>query len=131
MLKAWYRNSLIPRLVFIPYWITWLALLLLSLIRWMAMKRRSADRVSTICMEAGARGWELIEFKELYASACEYLDSERIHKIVINRDEDYGWVNNALASFMGRTATMFPGVRPSIFAPLITYMMRALAASSG
>ncbi|MBP7688160.1 MAG: glycosyltransferase family 1 protein [Thermoflexales bacterium] len=89
MLNAWYRNSLIPRLVYIPYWITWLALLPLSLIRWAAIKRRPADRVATICMEAGARGWELIEFKELYASACEYLGDERIHKIVINRDEDY------------------------------------------
>ncbi len=89
MLKPWYRNWFVPRLVFIPYWIMRLVLWPLGPIRWMAVRRRAADRAATICMEAGARGWELIEFKELYASACEYLGSERIHKIVINRDEDY------------------------------------------
>lgn len=89
MLTAWFRNWFIPRLVFVPYWLMWLVLGMLSPVRWATVRRRTANRASTICMEAGARGWELIEFKELYASACEYLGSERIHKIVIDRDGDY------------------------------------------
>jgi len=89
MVRSWYRNYLIPRLVFIPFWITRLALIPLGLIRLVTAGRRSADRPTKLCMEAGAKGWELIEFKELYASACEYLGRDRVHKVVINRDEDY------------------------------------------
>lgn len=35
------------------------------------------------------KGWESIEFKELYQSACEYLDNERVHKVQIKKDESY------------------------------------------
>jgi len=44
---------------------------------------------SILCIEAGARGWESIEFKELYTSACEYLGQDRVHKVIINRDINY------------------------------------------
>jgi hypothetical protein len=33
-----------------------------------------------LILSAGARGWESIEFKELYSSACEYLGSEKVYK---------------------------------------------------
>lgn len=89
MLKFWYKDWFIPRLVFIPFWITRLVLFLLIPLRWAMAPRRPVDLATGLCMEAGARGWEIIEFKELYASACEYLGSDRVHKIVINRDEDY------------------------------------------
>lgn len=47
------------------------------------------NNASVLCIEAGARGWESIEFKELYASACEYIGQDRVHKVSINRDLNY------------------------------------------
>jgi hypothetical protein len=40
-------------------------------------------------MEAGEGGWNLIEFKELYQSACEFLSAQQIEKIVIDREQSY------------------------------------------
>jgi hypothetical protein len=42
-----------------------------------------------IAIEAGEAGWELIELKELYQSACEYLSESQITKIIINRNKNY------------------------------------------
>ena len=36
--------------------------------------------MSELVISAGIRGWESIEFKELYASACEYLGDEAVFK---------------------------------------------------
>ncbi len=44
---------------------------------------------SLVAIEAGERGWDLIEYKELYASATEYLDENTVCKIVIRDSENY------------------------------------------
>jgi hypothetical protein len=44
---------------------------------------------TVLCIEAGLKGWESLEFKELYASACEYLGSDRVYKVQIRKDENY------------------------------------------
>ena len=66
-----------------------MALIPLGLICLVTARRRSIDQPTKLCMEAGTRGWELIEFKELHASACEYLGRDCVHKVVIDWDEDY------------------------------------------
>ena len=38
-----------------------------------------------MCIEAGEKGWESIEFKEMYKSACEYITSERVIKHIVNK----------------------------------------------
>ena len=35
------------------------------------------------------RGWESIEFKEMYQSACEYLGNEQVIRLVVSPDQDY------------------------------------------
>jgi hypothetical protein len=44
---------------------------------------------SFLAIEAGERGWESIEFKELYQTACEYLSVAEVHRIVITSSESY------------------------------------------
>jgi hypothetical protein len=89
MIRSWYRNHLVPRVVFIPFWIMRLVLIPLGLIRQILVRRDSDSPSTTLCIEAGVRGWDLIEYKELYESACEYLGKSHVHKIQINRDNDY------------------------------------------
>lgn len=89
MVRSWYRNYLVPRVVFIPFWIMRLVLIPLGLSRQILARRHSDNLSTTLCIEAGVRGWDLIEYKELYASACEYLGNTHVHKIQINQDENY------------------------------------------
>jgi glycosyltransferase involved in cell wall biosynthesis len=42
-----------------------------------------------LCIQAGEKGWDSIEFKELYKSAVEYIGSENVIKHVVNKDENY------------------------------------------
>ena len=44
---------------------------------------------SLVAIEAGERGWDLIEYKELYLSATEYLDGNAVCKVVICNSENY------------------------------------------
>jgi hypothetical protein len=44
---------------------------------------------TSLCIEAGKPGWNSIEFKELYSSACEFLGPDQVHKVVINKEENY------------------------------------------
>ena len=43
----------------------------------------------TLCLEAGEKGWEIIEYKELYQSAVEYLGEAQVIKFVVSPDEPY------------------------------------------
>ena len=42
-----------------------------------------------LCLEAGEKGWEIIEYKELYQSALEYMGEGNLVKFVISPDTDY------------------------------------------
>lgn len=42
-----------------------------------------------LCIEAGRSGWQLIEFEELYESACEYLAPECVAKVTITSRKTY------------------------------------------
>ncbi|MEJ7691768.1 glycosyltransferase [Daejeonella sp.] len=55
---------------------------------------------SKLCIEAGINGWDSIEFKELYQSACEFLSVNKINKIIIRPGESYlSQVRNELDKF--------------------------------
>jgi hypothetical protein len=42
-----------------------------------------------LAIEAGTRGWELIEYQELYFSACEYLGESKVEQVTIDRRTHY------------------------------------------
>ena len=42
----------------------------------------ASDDKRSIVIEAGHKGWESIEFKEMYATAADYLGEKNISKIV-------------------------------------------------
>jgi len=42
-----------------------------------------------MCIEAGKEGWELIEIKELYTTAQEFLNEYRVERIVVKKNGKY------------------------------------------
>lgn len=51
---------------------------------------RTASGVDVrLCIEAGEFGWQLIEFEELYQSACEYLGPDAVAKVAISSRKTY------------------------------------------
>jgi len=83
------NDFLLPRIVFIPFFITRLLLSTLRLVQVFLPNQKSKKSLPKLCIEAGIVGWKSIEFKELYQSACEYLDVDRVYKIEINREQAY------------------------------------------
>ena len=84
-LSAWYRGSVLPRFVFLPFLVMRLFPIPFGIFR----KGSHRADATKLCIEAGIHGWDSIEFKELYASACEYLDKENVQKIIIDKDSPY------------------------------------------
>lgn len=89
MIKNLYKNTILPRLCFIPYYVAKVMLLVLSAVYRLSGSRRKRGADSHICIEAGVKGWESIEFKELYQSACEYLPPDNVHRLIIQPDKNY------------------------------------------
>jgi len=83
------RDWLIPRVVFLPYWINRCLLFLVDAARNLTKGRSGTDTSGVLCIEAGAKGWEIIEYQELYASACEYLGPDQVHRVIIDKDKNY------------------------------------------
>jgi hypothetical protein len=80
--------GLLARLVYLPYWLSRLLLTLLEPFTFFRFCR--TRRPSTVlCLEAGIRGWEIIEYKELLASAEEFVGADRVRKIEIDRNQPY------------------------------------------
>jgi hypothetical protein len=87
--RSMWTNTLVPRVVFLPYWSARIILSLVGLVTRLKLSRNRGERATKLCIECGIRGWELLEYKELYASACEYLGEENVQKVAISGDEDY------------------------------------------
>lgn len=85
---SWFKDCILPRIVFLPFWMMRIVPLPFGLFR-QKRGKHTETLSSVLCIEAGIRGWESIEFKELYKSACEYLGSVRVHKVQIRKDESY------------------------------------------
>ncbi len=47
------------------------------------------DQNSCLAIEAGEKGWDNIEFKEMYSSAIEFFGEKRVQKIVIDKSKPY------------------------------------------
>lgn len=84
-----FKDVLLPRVVFLPYLVAKFVFLLIEIVHRLFISRPSSDTESGLCIEAGVKGWESIEFKELYRSACEYLGTENVHQLIIQPGEDY------------------------------------------
>lgn len=68
---SFYKNILLPKLFFIPYYLNFFMLKIVAL-----FSKKDNIKNPTILISAGHRGWESIEFKEIFLSANEYLDNK-------------------------------------------------------
>ena len=89
MIMNFYKRSILPRLCFVPYFIAKVILSVMSVCYWFGGSPRRGEAVSHLCIEAGVKGWESIEFKELFQSACEYLPAENVHRLIVKSDKNY------------------------------------------
>lgn len=89
MINKFYKQTILPRLCFVPYFVARIILSVISAVYWLAGSRRRNETDSNLCIEAGVRGWESIEFKELYQSACEYLPPENVHRLIVQPGQSY------------------------------------------
>ena len=87
-LKSWFKNQCIPRVVYIPFFIFKIFPIPFGVLN-KSHKKLESNSSTSLCLEAGIHGWESIEFKELYQSACEYLGGDSVDKVIINRDTCY------------------------------------------
>ena len=89
MIRKLYRYVILPRMCFVPYFFTKALLSVLALIYWVMRLSRKQRLETNLCIEAGVKGWDSIEFKELYQSACEYLPPKCVHRLVVLNDQSY------------------------------------------
>jgi hypothetical protein len=82
------NNILRYLVVFLPYRATRATLTILTLLG-LAQRKPRSNAKSRLCIAAGERGWEIIEYKELLASAREYLGEAHVHQLIVSRDKDY------------------------------------------
>mgnify|MGYP000728065090 CR=1 FL=1 len=89
-IKSLVINKILPKVVYLPWLISWLILSFLSILRSLFLKvEKSKNRNSQICIEAGHKGWESIELQELYQSAVEYLGDNNVKKLSIDHNAHY------------------------------------------
>ncbi len=84
-----FNEVILPRVVYLPYIFAKSILVGISIVHRLTENRTSSNVVSAICIEGGVRGWESIEFKELYQSACEYLQPDNVHRLEIEPNKNY------------------------------------------
>ena len=83
-----YRKHILPRLNYIPFIFTRILLEVFNLFTFYKFQKHS-KRKSLLCIESGVRGWELIEYKELFYSAIEFLGNESVEKVEIISNQNY------------------------------------------
>lgn len=87
---TWLKKTILPRVVFIPFWIVKFIFISFP-------DRKSNYDSSNVLIEAGVLGWQSIEFKEMYMSACEFLGPDKIFKLQVDKSASYtGQVKAAL-----------------------------------
>lgn len=83
------REYVLSRAAFVPYFIAKFVLSL-SVIASYKHKRNGSSVCDTVlCIEAGTKGWESIEYKEIYKSAVEYMGKKRVVKLEVISGKDY------------------------------------------
>jgi hypothetical protein len=72
----------------LPYSFSWTLLTILDVFTSHKFKRKPQSQ-SFLSIESGIKGWDLIDYKELYASAQEYLGEDKVGKVTIDRSKNY------------------------------------------
>jgi hypothetical protein len=83
------REYLLSRSAFFPYIIAKFILSLFIFEKYSYRQNGQKDRSTLLCIEAGTKGWESIEYKEIYKSAIDYVGVESIIKLEVIYDKDY------------------------------------------
>jgi hypothetical protein len=83
--------------IFIFYALTKIILLLTF------KKKETKKKQILLCIEAGEKGWESIEFKEYYQSACEYIGCEKVIKLVLMQNQNYTKEVSSIVKYKGVT----------------------------
>jgi hypothetical protein len=94
-----FYNRQFGKIIFFPWILAYVSLALLKLILFLPNIYKAGSRKdipSKIIIEAGIKGWESIEFKELQQSAIEYLSEGQVVRLEINKDNSY--IKQVLAS---------------------------------
>jgi hypothetical protein len=68
-------------------------------------KKEKKSKQTKLCIEAGEKGWESIEFKEYYQSACEYMGSEHVIKLILRQNQTY--INEVNSTVKRREVTHY------------------------
>ncbi len=99
-MKYFIKTWIIPRLVFVPFVMAKIILIFNRFRPRHWYVKKNILLPNSLCIEAGLKGWESIEFKEIYLSACEYLGSKVVYKVQISTDIPYTkQVKQALETF--------------------------------
>ncbi len=88
-LKKTWKDSLRPKSVFIPYFAIRIIIEIINIFTFRRFKNKFSSSNKRLCIEAGSKGWELIDVNELFLSSSEYLGKENVHKLVINKESNY------------------------------------------
>jgi hypothetical protein len=83
-----HRYIILPRLIFIAFFLSRLVLEFLNIFTFYKFKQKRRS-ITKLCLESGTKGWELIDYKELLWSATEFLGHEQIAKIEIDKSKSY------------------------------------------
>jgi hypothetical protein len=83
-----YNKIILPRICYISYFISRILIEFINLFTFYKFKNNRL-RNSILCIESGIKGWDLIELKELYLSAEEFLGVDKVEKIEIDRSKNY------------------------------------------
>jgi len=75
------KDLILPRLVFLPYIFAFVVSFF-----FLGKKVRRESTTSKLCIESGVKGWEIIEYKELYKSAIEYLGVEGVVRLSVKQE---------------------------------------------
>lgn len=93
--EQWYRNHILARVAFPLYWLAWLTVPFLWVLRRLFFDAPPSQ--TKLAVESGIKGWELLEYQELYTSACEYLGHDAVEKVAIDSTMSYcGQVREAI-----------------------------------
>ena len=82
-LQNFYKNNIQSRFIYFFFFLGWIILFPFSFSFQINKKK------TKLCIEAGAKGWESIEYKELYQSAIEFLKPEDVMQIVVDKNKSY------------------------------------------
>ena len=84
------RSVFFARLPWVNFWVTYLLIRIFRLLP--GFYHRQVNPLTMKCylaIEAGAQGWNAIEFKELHRSALEYFGTDSVMRVVIDKAIPY------------------------------------------